>query len=31
MMSDPNRVIVMTEDNPSRLNHALSVRHRNFP
>ena len=31
MMSDPNRVIVTTEDYPSHLNHALSVHHRDFP
>ncbi len=31
MTSDPNRVIVTTEDYPCRLDHALSVHHRDFP
>ena len=31
MISDPKRVIVTTEDYASRLNHTLSVHHRDFP
>ena len=30
-MSDPNRVIVTTEDYPFHLVHALSVHNRDFP